>query len=101
MHDSLIKRPSAWLPIAMSLACLAVIVGTLARFGVAAFHEPDEGTPAHLFQILMGGQLPIVVYFAFQWLPRDPARALRILALQIGAAVPIFAIVYWGEHTTR
>ena len=52
------KQPSALIPIAMSLAALAMTLGYLAIFGVAAAHEPDEGTAAHIFQLLMAGQVP-------------------------------------------
>jgi hypothetical protein len=43
----------------------------------------------------MGGQLPIVAWFALKWLPRAPRRALRVLALQIAAMLPSFAAVYF------
>ena len=90
---SLIKQPSAFLPIAMSLAALALVLGHIAIFGVV--HEADEGTPAHLFQLLMAGQVPIVAYFALKWLPRAPRQALGVLALQAAAMIAAFAPVYW------
>jgi len=93
MNASLLKRPSAFLPIAMSLAALALVLGSIAIFGVV--HEADEGTAAHLFQLLMAGQVPIVAYFALQWLPRAPRPALRVLALQAAAIIAAFAPVYW------
>jgi len=93
MNASLLKRPSAFLPIAMSLAALALVLGSIAIFGVV--HEADEGTAAHLFQLLMAGQVPIVAYFALKWLPRAPRPALRVLALQAAAIIAAFAPVYW------
>jgi len=93
INASLIKQPSAFLPIAMSLAALALVLGSIAMFGVV--HEADEGTAAHLFQLLMAGQVPIVVYFALKWLPRAPGQALRVLALQGAAMIAAFAPVYW------
>ena len=93
MNVSLLKRPGAFLPLAMSLAALAIVLGHVAMFGVV--HEADEGTAAHLFQILMAGQLPIVAYFAVKWLPRTPRPALLVLALQAGAVLPAMAAVYW------
>lgn len=93
MHLSLMRQPSALIPVFMSLAALTLVLGHVAIFGVV--HEADEGTAAHLFQLLMAGQLPIVAYFALKWLPRDPAQALTVLALQVGAALPAFAAVYW------
>jgi len=93
INASLIKQPSAFLPIAMSLAALALVLGSIAMFGVV--HEADEGTAAHLFQLLMAGQVPIVGYFALKWLPRVPGQALRVLALQGAAMIAAFAPVYW------
>lgn len=51
--------------------------------------------PAHLFQLLMAGQVPIGAYFALKWLPRAPGPTIRVLALQAGAAVAVLAAVYW------
>ncbi len=77
---------------AMSLAALAVVVGHIAVFGVA--READEGAAAHIWQLLMAGQIPVLAFFAFKWLPRDPGPALRVLALQLGAALASCAPVY-------
>jgi hypothetical protein len=93
MDDSPLKRPSAFLPLAMSLAALILVLGHAAMFGIV--HEADEGTPAHLFQLLMAGQVPLVAYFALKWLPRAPGSTLRVLALQVGAALAAFAAVYF------
>ena len=93
MNVSLVKQPSAVLPVVMSVIALLLVLGHAARFGVV--HEADEGTPAHLFQLLMVFQIPLVAYFALKWLPRSPGRALGVLALQAGAALAAFAVVYW------
>jgi hypothetical protein len=93
MNVSLMKQPSAWLPMAMSLAALTLVLGYIARFGVV--HEADEGAVAHIFQLLMAAQVPLVAYFLLKWLPRVPGQALRVFALQFGAAVAAFAPVYW------
>jgi hypothetical protein len=87
------KQPSAWLPVAMSLAALALVLGHAAMFGVA--HEVDEGTAAHVFQLLMAVQVPIVIFFALKWLPRAPGEALRVLVMQAGAALAALAAVAW------
>jgi hypothetical protein len=60
-----------------------------------AGNEPDEGTPAHLFHLLMVSQAPIILFFAVKWLPRDARQASRILALQVIAALAAFAPVYF------
>ena len=46
---SLLKKPSAWIPIAIPLAFFAYIVTIISFFGIV--REEDEGTAAHLFQI--------------------------------------------------
>jgi hypothetical protein len=92
MNISPMQRPSALLPIAMSVAALALVLGHVAIYGVV--HEADEGAVAHLWQLLMAGQVPLIAYFAFKWLPQSPGRALCVLALQALAAVAACAPVY-------
>ena len=93
MNRSLMKQPSAALPLAMSLVALGMVLGHAAVFGVV--HEADEGTPAHIFQLLMVAQVPVVALFAIKWLPRAPRQALQVLALQAGAALAAFAAVFF------
>ena len=85
----MMKRPSAFLPLGLSFAALATVLGHVALFGAA--READEGAAAHIFQLLMAAQVPILVYFAIQWLPRNPRQAVCILALQAGAAIAALA----------
>lgn len=92
MGITLLRRPSGFLPVAMSLAGLALVLGHVARFGVV--HEADEGTAAHLWQMLMGGQLPLILYFAATWLPRAPGASLRVLGIQAIAALASLAAVF-------
>jgi hypothetical protein len=90
----LIKRPSAWIPLVMSFAALTMILGYVAIFGVV--HNQDEGAPARIFQLIMVAQLPIAAYFAFKWLPKRPAQALVVLALQaVGWIIPIITIIWF------
>jgi len=90
--STIMKQPSAFLPVAMSLAALTLVLGHVAMFGPAP--EADEGTAAHLFQLLMVAQLPIIAFFAIKWLPQNPRLALGILALQAAAAIAAFAPVF-------
>ena len=93
MHESsLMKQPSAFVPVVLSLGALAVVVFHIALFGVA--RQADEGAEAHLWQLLMAAQVPVVAFFALKWLPRAPGRALGILALQAGAALAALAPVF-------
>jgi hypothetical protein len=91
---TMMKRPSAFLPVAMSFVALATVLGHVAMFGVA--READEGTAAHVFQLLMVTQLPIMLFFAIKWLRRNPRQTLLVMALQLAAAVaalaPVFAL---------
>jgi hypothetical protein len=89
---ALLKRPSAFVPLVMSAAVLTLIAAHIARFGTAP--QPDEGAAAHLFQLLMPAQVPIVGFFALTWLPRDRTHALMVLTLQLCAATVPFAIVF-------
>ena len=89
MRFPLVKQPSAIIPLILSFAALSLVLGHAAIFGIV--HESDEGTAAHIFQILMVAQIPIVALFAIKWLPRAPRKTLKVLALQVG--VMLAAIV--------
>ena len=94
MDFSTLKKPSAWLPIAMSLAALALVLGYLAIYGMSR-RGGDEGTTAHTWQLLMAGQLPVILFYAAKWLPRKPKRTVIVLAVQAIAALAAVAPVYW------
>ena len=85
----MLKHPSAFLPVAMSLGALATVLMFVALHGTAP--QADEGAAAHIWQLLMAAQVPIVLFFAIKWLPRSPGQAVPILALQIGAALAAMA----------
>ncbi len=61
---AVVRQPSAFIPLAMSLTALALVLAHIAVFGPA--READEGPTAHLWQILMAGQLPILAFFAIK-----------------------------------
>jgi hypothetical protein len=91
------RRPSAFLPLAMSLAAIALVVWFVATFGVV--RQPhDEGAAARLFQLLIATQVPIVAWFALTWLPRAPRPATLVLALQGCAALVAIALVVMLER---
>jgi hypothetical protein len=95
MDASLLKRPSAIIPLTMSAAALAVIIGYVVTFGTA--RQADEGTAAHLWQLLMAGQVPVIAFFAIKWLSIDPRRALPVLAVQLAAALAAAFPVWWFQ----
>lgn len=92
MKTSALRLPSAWLPVAMSLAALAVVLAHIVVSG--ASRQADEGTAAHLWQLLMAGQLPVIAFFAIRWLPLIPRQALLMLVVQAGAALAALAPVF-------
>jgi hypothetical protein len=96
---AMVRRPAAFLPLAMSLGALAT-VGIAAIYGIAhgahgIVREPDEGAAAHIWQLLMAGQLPVLLFFAIKWLPRAPRQTLYVLALQAGGVLAAMAPVYF------
>lgn len=93
MNVSPLKQPGAWIPVAMSFAALVTVLCYVAAFGAA--RQADEGAAAHIWQLLMAGQVPVVAFYAVKWLPRDPTRTAKVLALQTVAALAALAPVYW------
>lgn len=67
----MLKRPSAFLPLAMSCGAFAAVLVFLAVHGPD--RQPGEGSAAHVWQLLMAGQIPIVLSFAIKWVPRSTA----------------------------
>jgi hypothetical protein len=95
METALLRRPSARSPVFMSLTALALVLGYAAMFGTA--RQTDEGTAAHLWQLLMAGQVPVIAFFALRWVPAEPRRALPVVALQVVAALAAMFPVWWFQ----
>jgi hypothetical protein len=93
MNTSLLRQLSAWIPVAMSVGALATVAVHVAMFGAAP--EVDEGAAAHVWQLLIIGQLPVVMYFALKWIPRAPRRAMGVISLQTAAILMALTPVYW------
>lgn len=89
---TMIKLPSAFVPVAMSLVALGIVIVHIIISGTA--RQADEGTAAHLWQLLMAAQIPIIGFFAIRWLPESPRSALPVIALQAVAALAALAPVY-------
>lgn len=88
-----IRLLSAWVPIALSLSALALVLVYLGLFG--GVRDPDEGAFAHIWQLLMGIQLPVIGFFVAKWLRQAPKQALQIVALQVAAALAATAPVWY------
>lgn len=90
MTHARINRVAARVPLACSLAALAVVVTALVTGWQT--HGADEGAAAHIFQLLMVVQLPFIAAFVLtaDWRGFAPAR---VLALQAGAVLLALAPV--------
>jgi hypothetical protein len=93
VFSAIIKRPSAFLPLAMSITALVMVLGYVAKYGGGP--GADEGAIAHLWQLLMAGQMPIVAFFAIKWLRRAPKQTLYVIALQVGGVLASCAPVFF------
>ncbi|MES2087824.1 MAG: hypothetical protein V4467_02410 [Patescibacteria group bacterium] len=92
--NSLIKKPSAWMPIAFSLTMLAsffivpMLSGPLVR-------QADEGTGAHLFQLWLVLEVVMITIFAINWLPKKLKETFVVLVIQVVAVVAACAPVFY------
>jgi hypothetical protein len=90
---AIVRLPGAFVPMAMSLSALAIVFAHIAFYGIAP--QADEGAAAHLWQLLMTLQLPILVIFAVRWLPKAPRQTLGVIALQAAAFCASLAPVFF------
>lgn len=93
-------RKHAWIyaaitAIALSLFALAIVVGNVA-FG--APHEPDENASAHLFQLAIAAQAPLLVLFlaTADWGQRK--RIIALLGGQVFAAAAALGALVWSGY---
>ena len=85
------KQPNALLPITMagiapSMVLIVVGLEDITRKG-------SDGTAARIFQVPMMIQIPIVGFFAFDWIPHRPMWAIRVLGVQPMAGFAVIAAV--------
>ena len=88
----LVRAPSAFIPIAMSSLALVVVLGKIILFGIG--QEPDEGAAAHLFQLLVAGQIPFIAWCVLRRLRSYRTGALTILGLQ-AVAIGVALLPVW------
>lgn len=92
---TLARQPSGFVPVVMSVTALAVVLGSIATGG--AVRQADEGISAHIFQLLIAAELPLLVVFLVKWLRKDARAALTILAVQTAAiCIALFPVWYFG-----
>jgi len=78
----------------MSSIALLLVLAHVATVGVAP--QADEGAAAHIWQLLMVAQLPVIAYFGIRWVPPAPKQGLMVLVTQLafalGAALPVLLL---------
>ena len=75
---------------------IAPIVMSLIAFAIAMAGTPqkDEGTGAHIFQLLVVAQMPLIVLFIATMGRGRFWRMVPVLAVQVGALALAFGTVY-------
>lgn len=86
------KQPSAYLPMAMSIAALTVVLVRLAVIGTTP--HADEGAAAHTWQLLMLFQVPVIALFVFEWIRKTPRLVSGVFGIQIALALAAMVPVY-------
>src|SRR5580765_3436533 len=83
MTLSLLKQPSALVPIGLAAAALTLPYILVLIFGP----DPagDEGIGAHRWQLLMLLQIPAMLVFVARWAAREPRQTIVVLGMQIAA----------------
>jgi hypothetical protein len=81
----LARKPSAIAPVIMSLSALLIVLVAIPVAGTKP--QPDEGAAAHIWQLLMVGQLPILGWFVLHWVRRDFKAGVAVLGMQVAAIV--------------
>lgn len=94
--NSIIKKPSALIPIALTAVMLGIIGLYFANI-IPSEPTGDEGIMAHLFQLWIVLEFFAIMFHAFTWLPREPYEAWKIVVLQIVLAIIPVAIVWFLE----
>ncbi len=79
---SVINAWSGWVPVAMSAAAVSLLVFALQTGWGKGLHG-DEGAAAHLWQLLIGLQVPLILVFLATAKWRSPMGVLGLLGLQV------------------
>ncbi len=86
------KKLSAWSPVIMSIGALALVGAQIAMHGTQPMR--DEGALAHVWQMLVLGQVPIIGFFVFRWLRTYPRQGATVLIAQLLAAASALVPVH-------
>lgn len=94
MTQARLNRIAFVLPLIFSAIALAIVIGNIVA-GVPP--QPDETASAHLWQLLMVVQLPIIIAFLVtaDWRSWSPAVRLSLqLATFAAACIPVWLAGY-------
>jgi len=92
--SALSAKPSAALPVVMSLAALALVLFYIVASG--GRREADEGAVAHIFQILVVAQVPVIGFFIVRWIRSNPLACFAVLGVQaLALAAALFPVWYY------
>ena len=92
MNEPTIRQPTVFLPLAMSLVALSMVLVHFAIFGIV--EETDEGIAAHIFQLLIVVQVPFITFLAFKWLTVAHRKTLFFIVLQGSAVLAAIVAVF-------
>jgi len=70
MNEPTLRQPTVSLPLVMSLVALTMVLVHYAIFGIV--DETDEGTAAHIFQLLIVLQVPFIAFLSIQVVTYSP-----------------------------
>ena len=93
MNVPTFRHPIVFLPLAISLVALAMVLVHFAIFGIV--EEADEGTAPHIFQLLIVAQIPFVALLALRWLALAPRQTLFFIVLQASVALAVILAVFF------
>lgn len=91
---AMVKRPSGWVPLALSVFCVLLLIAALGLTVQVAPDAPgevhDEGPLARLYQLIMLVELVLIGWFALRWASRDIKAGATVIALQVLAIAASF-----------
>lgn len=93
---TLLKKSSAWIPIALSGVMFGILLVFLA---LSAGQSPakDEGVGAHLFQIWLVLEVFGIGFFVLTEVPKAPRQALPVLMIQVIAVLIVCSPVFYFQ----
>ena len=96
MDRQAIHRLAGLLPLLLSLAALGLVTSALLFNWVTPQPDGDEGAPAHIFQLLILAQLPLILIFLTTTESNDWKRTGKWLGLQVAAiGAALFPVFYF------